>query len=164
MLKITLLAIGLIVLAGGPAMSGEKGPETGLDLPRYVSLKASRANVRRGPSLSHRVDWEFLRRGMPLQITAEFGHWRRVRDMDDAAGWVHYSLLSGRRTAIIVASLSALHDKPSIESRVRAYLEQGVVVDLDACGEGWCEVEADGHSGWLPKAEIWGVDRDEVFD
>jgi SH3-like domain-containing protein len=39
-----------------------------------------------------------------------------------------------------------------------------VVVDLEACEEGWCEVDADGYSGWLPKAEVWGVDRDEIFD
>jgi SH3-like domain-containing protein len=159
-----LLALGLLALASAPAIPAEKGPETGLDLPRYVSLKASKANVRRGPSLSHRVDWEFLRRGMPLQVTAEFGHWRRVRDMDDATGWVHYSLLSGHRTAIILGSLTALHDEPSEGSRVNAYVEQGVVVDLEACEEGWCEVDADGYSGWLPKAEVWGVDRDEIFD
>jgi SH3-like domain-containing protein len=164
MLKTIFLALGLGALAPALAISAEKGPETGLDLPRYVSLKAAKANVRRGPSLSHRVDWEFLRRGMPLQITAEFGHWRRVRDMDDATGWVHYSLLSGHRTAIVLGTLTALHDDPREDSGIGAYVEQGVVVELDACTEGWCEVEAEGYSGWLPKAEIWGVDRDEVFD
>lgn len=164
MRTILILAIGLSMLTAAAAKPADKGPETGLDLPRYVSLKASRANVRRGPSLSHRVDWEFLRRGMPLQVIAEFGHWRRVRDMDDAVGWVHYSLLSGHRTAVVLGSLSALHDDPNQESRVNAYVEQGVVVDLEACEPAWCEVDADGYSGWLPKAEVWGVDPEEVFD
>ena len=72
----------LILMALWPlmAMAGERGPVTGLPLPRYVSLKASEANVRRGPSLTHRIDWVFKRRDMPLRITAEFGHWRRVED------------------------------------------------------------------------------------
>jgi SH3-like domain-containing protein len=85
------LALTLIVMALWPLMvaAGERGPVTGLPLPRYVSLKASEANVRRGPSLTHRIDWVFKRRDMPLRITAEFGHWRRVEDRDGAGGWVH---------------------------------------------------------------------------
>ena len=118
MRRLIPLGLALIGLAFAPAVAAEKGPETGLDIPRYVSLKASKANVRRGPSLSHRVDWVFLRRGMPLQVIAEHGHWRRVRDMDDAVGWIHYSLLSGRRTAIVVAPRSSLHDEPRPDARV----------------------------------------------
>lgn len=164
MFRMTIRAAALLAMCAAPAFAAEKGPETGLDMPRYVSLKASKANVRRGPSLSHRVDWEFLRRGMPLQVIAEFGHWRKVRDMDDATGWVHYSLLSGHRTAIIRAPQTALREDPVIEARTLAYAEQGVVVELEACEPGWCEVDADGYSGWVVKAEIWGVERDEVFD
>ena len=57
---------------------------TNLPLPRYVSMKAAEGNVRRGPSLTHRIDWVFKRRGMPLQITAEYGNWRKVQDRDGA--------------------------------------------------------------------------------
>ena len=163
-LKIMLVLVALAAAPAPAAEQHEKGPVTGLDLPRYVSLKASRANVRRGPSLSHRVDWEFLRRGMPLQIIAEFGHWRRVRDMDDAIGWVHYSLLSGHRTAIVLPARTALRDEPAPEARVNAWVEQSVIVDLEACKPDWCEVDADGYTGWIAKPDIWGVDKDEVFD
>lgn len=181
MLKTIFLALALAAGAAATAFAADagaaggdpggdqgrapaKGPETGLDLPRYVSLKASKANVRRGPSLSHRVDWEFLRRGMPLQIVAEHGHWRRVRDVDDAAGWVHYSLLSGNRTAIVLAPRAALRDAPRPDARVNAFVEQGVVAELEACEANWCEIDAGGHSGWIVKAGIWGVDPDEAFD
>ena len=74
-----------------------RGPVTNLPLPRFVSMRAESANARRGPSLDQRVDWEFVRRGLPLEITAEYGQWRRVRDADGAGGWVHHALLSGRR-------------------------------------------------------------------
>ena len=154
--------------AGGAAATPEqeaaKGPVTGLPLPRYVSLKSSEANVRRGPGLSHRVDWVFLRRGMPLQITAEHGHWRRVRDMDDATGWVHYSLLRGNRTAVVVADDAALREAPAPDARPVARVESGVILALDACGQEWCEASAEGHEGWIRKASVWGVEPAETFD
>ena len=56
-----------VILAVGPALAEtRRGPVTNLPMPRYVSLKTSEGNVRRGPSLTHRIDWVFKRRGMPL--------------------------------------------------------------------------------------------------
>ena len=50
--------ICIFILYAGPlaAQQGDIGPETNLPMPRFVSLKASESNVRRGPSLSHRID------------------------------------------------------------------------------------------------------------
>ena len=97
------LMVGALLLA--QATSGvaqeARGQVTNLPLPRFVSLKASEGNVRRGPSLSHRIDWVYKRRDLPLRITAEHGHWRRVEDRDGMGGWVHYSLLSGTRTVLV---------------------------------------------------------------
>ena len=93
---------------------------TNLPMPRYVSLKADEGNARRGPSLSHRIDWVFTRRDMPLEVTAEYGHWRRVQDRDGQGGWVHYSLLSGVRTVIVDADLTPMRVKPDTEAPVTA--------------------------------------------
>jgi len=142
----------------------ERGSVTTLPIPRFVSLKTGKGNVRRGPSLTHRIDWVFKARGMPLEITGEFGHWRRVRDRDGVGGWVHYSLLSGARTAIIETDLSALYARADGASQVNAYLEAGVIVRIDKCGPDWCRVRADGHKGWTPKAALWGIKPGEVFD
>ena len=101
--------------AGDPspaALGPATGPVTGLPLPRFVSLKAREARARRGPSLEHRVDWLYRRRGLPLLVTAEHGHWRRVEDIEGYGGWVHYSLISGARTAIVTEDLTALHAPP----------------------------------------------------
>jgi SH3-like domain-containing protein len=68
------------------------GPETNLPLPRYVSLKTNEGNARRGPGLDYRIDWVFVREDMPLRITAESGHWRRIEDREGQGGWVHYQL------------------------------------------------------------------------
>ncbi|MFO7854764.1 MAG: SH3 domain-containing protein [Paracoccaceae bacterium] len=161
-----LLALLLALGAGAAEAAAEprKGPETGLPLPRYVSLKAATANVRRGPGLTHRVDWVFVRRGMPLQIIAEYGHWRRVRDMDAATGWVHYALLRGERTAVVVAETLTLRKAPDEAAAATARAERGVVLDLEACIAAWCEVSRGSVEGWAPKRALWGADPEETFD
>lgn len=139
-----------------------RGPVTNLPLPRYVSLKGDEGNVRRGPSLSHRIDWVFRHPGMPLRVIAEFGHWRRVEDKDGAGGWVHYALLSGVRTAVITQNMTELLDSPDENARVVARAETGAIVRLGDCEPNWCEVSGPGVSGWVPKAAIWGVDPGEI--
>ena len=156
-----LAALVFAMPAAGLA-KGKRGPVTNLPLPRYVSMKASEGNVRRGPSLTHRIDWVFKRRGMPLEITAEYGHWRRVRDQDGAGGWVHYALLSGVRTVLIQEDMLTVHAHPNPQAQVTAAFEYGVVARLGNCSEGWCEITAGGYSGWAPKDKLWGVAPDEI--
>ncbi len=144
--------------------ANERGKVTNLPIPRFVSLKAEEGNVRRGPSLSHRIDWVFKRRNMPLRVTGEHGHWRRVQDRDGQGGWVHYSLLSGARHVIIERDLTPLRTKPGGEAAVNAYAEAGVVARLGSCELDWCRVTADGKRGWVPKTALWGVKPEEIRD
>lgn len=146
-------------LDAGPAI----GPETNLPLPRYVSLRASEANVRRGPSLSHRIDWVFQRRDMPLQVIAEYGHWRRVIDRDGQGGWVHYRMLSGART-VVIEDAAALRARPEPSALENAMLEPGVVARLGDCNPNWCQLTAGGYRGWAPKTALWGVADAEIRD
>ncbi|WP_299354816.1 SH3 domain-containing protein [uncultured Shimia sp.] len=157
-------AVGLCLLVSATAALAEqmRGPVTNLPMPRYVSLKASKANVRRGPSLTHRIDWVFTRRNMPLQITAEHGHWRRVQDLDGAGGWVHYSLLSGVRTVIVEEDMLVIRMKPADDSPEVALLELGVVARLGECGPDWCRLTSGGYKGWAEKASLWGVTPEEL--
>jgi len=149
---------------GGPATAGERGPVTNLPLPRFVSMKVDEANVRRGPSLTHRIDWIFRHENMPLEIIAEYGHWRRVRDRDGMGGWVHYALLSGTRTTIVEADMLALHTRPDEGAPTVARLEAGVVARLAACAPEWCRIKVAGYDGWARKSDLWGVDEDEILD
>lgn len=168
-----VFAVAVALMALGPAagtgpFAGARaetlGPVTNLPLPRFVSLKTNKANIRRGPGLTHRIDWVFVRRGMPLEITAEFGHWRRVRDVDDAGGWVHFAMLRGARSAVVTAPRAALREAPENGADLVALAEAGVILAIDQCRENWCEAAAKGDSGWVAKPEIWGVGPDEVFD
>ncbi len=153
-------------LADGTAITAgtTRGPVTNLPLPRFVSMKADKANARRGPGLSHRIDWVFTRKHMPLQVTAEYGNWRRVRDIDGAGGWIHYSLLSGVRTVLVTKNNTPLRITPAPGADPNAYAERGVVAFLGKCLPQWCRITADGESGWVLKSEIWGVGKDELRD
>lgn len=146
------------------AVDPGRGAVTNLPLPRFVSLKGTEGNARRGPGLTHRIDWVFTRRDMPLEVTAEFENWRLVQDKDGAGGWVHYTLLSGVRTVIVETNMTDLYATPDERAPVIARLESGVVGRITECSRDWCRVSAGGERGWAPKAQFWGVADDEVLD
>ncbi|MFK7870128.1 MAG: SH3 domain-containing protein [Roseobacter sp.] len=161
-LKLALAGAILCTIGVSPVAADTKGPVTNLPMPRYVSMKAGEGNARRGPSLTHRIDWVFTRRDMPLRIVAEHGHWRRVEDRDGIGGWVHYSLLSGVRTVIVDHNMTAIHQRPDADAPVTAMLESGVVARLGDCGPAWCQVRSGGFRGWSRKEHLWGVTADEI--
>lgn len=144
-----------------PATSAQHADSARLKLPRFVSLKADRVNVRRGPSSDHAIAWVYNRKNLPVEIIAEFQHWRRVRDSDGEEGWVYKSLLSGRRTAIVAPwikgkTVPMLHD-PQSEASVVALVGPGVIGNVEACSGHWCQLNVQGHEGWIQQALLWGV-------
>ncbi|MEH6786840.1 MAG: SH3 domain-containing protein [Paracoccus sp. (in: a-proteobacteria)] len=155
---------GIVRSQDGDEAATDRGPVTNLPLPRYVSLKGSEGNARRGPSLSHRIDWVFRHAGMPLRVVAEFGHWRRVEDKDGAGGWVHYAMLSGVRTALVTEDMVQLRSRPNPDADVVARAEVGAILRLGECNPTWCRISGGGQRGWVPKSAIWGVDPDEIRD
>ncbi len=146
-----LAVLGLVFATGG--QSADAG-----DVPRFASLRADKVNVRAGPGVQYPIAWVFLRRGLPVEVVAEFELWRKIRDRDGAEGWVHRSLLSGKRSAVIRGhNISVLyrHDDPM--SVAVARIEPGVVAELLTCHEDWCRVEAEGIRGWIARTQLWGV-------
>lgn len=162
---IRTLAAGLVAaLCSTPVWAVERGPVTDLPLPRFVSLKASEGNARRGPDLSHRVDWVFTRRDLPLRVTAEFENWRRVEDADGQGGWMHHALLSGARTVLVTDDMVQLRARPQAGANVTALLERGVIAQLRGCTIDWCRLEQGRNvRGWTEKRHLWGVAADEEF-
>jgi SH3-like domain-containing protein len=165
----TVVAIHLVGgLAGGAAELIPTGSVSGLPLPRFVSLKSDRVNVRRGPDKDHEVVWVYTRLALPVEITAEFDNWRRVRDQDGAEGWVYHSLLSGRRTALVEAKhkgeLVGLYADPDAHSRMLARLEPGVQGAVKRCTGDWCRLTGEGFDGWIEQSRLWGVYPNETID
>lgn len=150
------------------AQTAAVGP-SGLPLPRFVSLKSGRVNLRIGPGLNYPVDWLYLKSGVPMEIIQEFDNWRRVRDAEGAEGWINQSLLSGRRTAIAAPwqrgkeTELLLRLQPDTSSRIIAKLEPGVIGNIRSCDGQWCEMEFAGHRGWLSQTQIWGAYPGESY-
>lgn len=138
-----------------------------LPLPRFVSIKSSEANLRTGPNVRYPVRWVFIKKGEPVEITAEFEQWRKVRDKQGDEGWVHESMLSGQRYVILEGrndTLHRLYRKPSSTSYPVAQFAAGVRAELKACEQDWCKIEAAEIQGWIHKQELWGVYPHEIFD
>jgi len=137
------------------------GPVSGLPVPRFVSLKPDKVNVRGGPTRDHDVAWQYTRAGLPVEITAESDNWRRIRDSDGAEGWVYHSMLSGRRTAVVTAKdkneLVPLHAKADTQAAVTARLQSGVLASVKSCTGTWCRVVGSGFDGWMAQERLWGV-------
>ncbi len=163
-------AIILGMLAGAADAAGEilAGSASGLPVPRFVSLKSDRVNVRSGPNKDQEVRWVYTRAGMPVEVTAEFENWRRIRDWEGQEGWVYHSLLAGKRSAVVVPTLKddlvPLFEKANAESAVAARLQSGVLGQLKSCNGLWCEFSGKGFSGWIKQERLWGAYPNEKVD
>jgi SH3-like domain-containing protein len=163
------------VWLSGPSWPMLRAPAkvpSGLPLPRFVSLKAKRVNLRIGPGRDYAVAWLYTRSGVPMEVIQEYDNWRRVRDAEGTEGWVYQSLLSGDRTAMTAPwkkgeaarmSSSTCIAKPAATPMSLHGSSQAWSSSVKACDGDWCEAEADGTSGWMVQSEIWGAYPGEAF-
>lgn len=165
------LAIDATAVSGGNAADpAPTGSNSGLPVPRFVSLKSDLVNVRRGPDKDQEVVWVFTKPSLPVEITAEFENWRRIRDWEGGEGWVYHSLLSGRRTVLAIAKtkgsdeLLPIYDDPTVDARVVARLQPGVLGKIKKCTGEWCRIAGDGFDGWIQQTRLWGVYANEKVD
>jgi len=166
----TLLAFGLLsaislsTSAAEPVTNPAIFRGSGLPIPRFASLRSDEVNVRTGPGTRYPVDWVFKRKGMPVEIVAEYEVWRKIRDWQGASGWVHQSLLTGKRTFIVPNKPVSLHRTPTPSAEVVAKLEPEVTGEIRSCQGDWCRVSAQGVTGWLARSDFWGVYRAEPIN
>jgi SH3-like domain-containing protein len=166
-----MAALGLVVAgAANEALAAKAGigPVTNLPLPRFASLKSDRVNLREGPSKDHKTVWIYQRAGLPVEITAEFENWRRIRDSEGTEGWVLHSLLSGRRMALAAPWLKSgnlqLVAKPDEKSAVVAVVQPGVQMNVKRCDGTWCRVFGDGYDGYIKQELLWGAYANEPVE
>jgi SH3-like domain-containing protein len=133
------------------------GRSTGLPVPRFVSLGADRVNLRFGPGREYPISWVLARKGLPVEIIAEFDTWRKVKLHDADEGWIHGSLLSSRRTVLITDTVRELRRTPDDDARAVLRTEPGVIGDLVDCDAAWCRIDIQGRRGWLRRDAFWGT-------
>ena len=163
-----LALVCALIAAPRAALADPLGPVTKLPLPRFASLKTDRVNLREGPSKDHATKWVYERAGLPVEITAEFEIWRKVRDSEGVEGWVLHSLLSGRRTALVTPNKkgenSKVYVRASASADLAATLQSGVIVNIRKCDGAWCLVDGDGFKGYIEQEKLWGVYPDEKIE
>jgi SH3-like domain-containing protein len=157
-----LIALVVPLALGGAEALAQAGRSTGLPLPRFVSLGADRVNVRFGPGKQYPINWVFARKGLPVEIIEEFDTWRKIRDHEGEEGWIHSSLLSSKRTIMVIGEVRDVRRTPGLDSRVVLRAEPGVIGQLFDCEENWCRVEIEGRRGWLQRSEFWGTRPGEI--
>src|SRR5260370_21006473 len=149
-----LASFGLFILplSGGgahaadtPSNAQRKG--SGLPLQRFASLRSDEVNVRTGPGSRYPVDWVFKRKGMPVEIVAEYENWRKIRDWQGASGWVYHSLLSGKRSFIVPAKAARLRKTPAPPAEGGAHLQPEVLREIRPSPGAWCRGNGSAVSG-----------------
>ena len=165
---VTAIVLAVAPVAVRAAGDMGVGSVSGLPIPRFVSLKSDRVNVRSGPNKDQDVRWVYTRVGMPVEITAEYENWRRIRDWEGAEGWVYHSLLSGKRTAIVVPRLNSelvpLYESADKTSAVVARLQSGVLGALKSCDGQWCQFSGKGFGGYIRQDRLYGAYPNEKVE
>ena len=137
-----------------------------LPLPRFVSLRSNLVNIHVGPGNHYPVEWQYVRQNMPVEVIAEFDTWRQIRDWQGTEGWVHKSLLSGKRHVWVLHKIRKLYKDPAEKSKIVAQVEPGVVANVLECQGAWCriEIKSNGqkYKGWMKRHGVWGVYPNET--
>lgn len=165
--KLRALAVAMSLVALGFGSASTRAAEsnesdTTLKLPRFVSLHSDKVNLRTGPGRQYPTEWVLIRKDMPVEVVAQFEHWRRIRQWDGTIGWVQEHMVSGKRYVIVAkGTVRPLYREPDSASALAARAEPGVVARLGECKGAWCWVEAGDATGWIRRADLWGVYPDE---
>jgi SH3-like domain-containing protein len=176
MFLVACLLGAAVTVAGAPGVKAQAVPDapapmantSGMKVPRYVSLKADHVLLRQGPGAEYPTAWVFKRTGLPVEIVEEIEVWRKVRDAGGTVGWVHMSLLSGRRTALILPweikegqaqqpPSATLRDDDRESARAIAQIEAGVLAGIIGCENGWCRVSVGSYRGYIEQSKLWGT-------
>lgn len=169
MMRYMVISAAVIVLGllAGTTFASDVGRTTGLPIPRFVSVKVKHANVRVGPGINYPLKWIFVRSGLPVEIIAEFGNWRRIRDWEGGEGWMFGPLLSGKRTALVApwsgAKPVSLRADSARDASTVAIVQPNVLVRVDGCDGKWCRVNAKARRGYIRQTRLWGAYLGEVF-
>lgn len=162
--SVATVCAALIDVAPSPARAAVENGQ--LPIPRFVSLRSSQVNMRSGPGVRYPVTWIYMRRDLPVEITAEFETWRKIKDIDGAEGWVHQSMVTGRRMAQIRADGTRLRSSADDNSGNAAILQAGVQGKIRRCpvNSDFCEIEVENYDGWVRRGEVWGVYKNEGIE
>ena len=161
-----LFFITFILFLSNSVYSVNIGSDTGLNIPRYVSLKSEESNLRIGPSTNYPINLKYIVKNYPVKILEEYKDWRKVIDFDNNTGWLHKSLIKGQRTGIVVSKNNRETIKMfnTVVGNQIGEIFDGNIILIEKCKVNWCLINYNGFKGWIQKKNIWGVSKEEIFN
>ena len=121
----------------------------------FLSLKKNKVNVRYGPSFESPIKFVYKKINLPIKQIDKKENWRRIIDLKNNSGWIHWSQLKPLNS-IIPLKDKILFKKPSNFSEPLAKIQKGKVLVLQRCIENWCKIKSDNFKGWIKTDDIWG--------
>ncbi len=162
-MQVLITFISIIIFS--QICNAKTGKETGLEIPRYISLKSNDANIRIGPSKNYPIEIKYIKKNYPLKILEEYEDWRKVEDFQKNFGWIHKSLISGSRTGIVLSNDNkTIKLLNTLNGNVIGEIGKGNIVFLEKCKIDWCLVSFGEYRGWIDKINIWGIKEKEIIN
>jgi SH3-like domain-containing protein len=159
-----MLTLAVFAGAGATMPDGRPTP-TGLQVPRWVTLKSSEVRARQGPGLDYRILWEYRAAGLPVQVIAETREWRKICDPEGSVAWIHRSVASGRRGAFNASTEEVpVRTRRAADAPLKARFSPRSVIALDDCEDGWCRVRARKLRGWVAQGSAFGTQDQALCD
>ncbi len=154
----------ILIIIFSQASNADIGKETGLEIPRYVSLKSNDANIRVGPSKNYPIEIKYIKKNYPLKVLEEYEEWRKVEDFKKNIGWIHKSLISGTRTGIVLSNDNkTIKLLNTLDGDIIGEIGKGNIVFLEKCKTDWCFISSGNYKGWIDKKYIWGIKEKEII-
>ena len=121
----------------------------------FLSLKKNKVNVRYGPSFNSPVKFVYKKINLPIKQIDKKENWRRIIDLKNNSGWIHWSQLKPTNS-VISLNEKILFKKPSNFSKPLAKIQAGRVMVLQKCIDGWCKIKSENFKGWIKTDNVWG--------
>ena len=121
----------------------------------FLSLKKNKVNVRYGPSFNSPVKFVYKKINLPIKQIDKKENWRRIIDLKNNSGWIHWSQLKPINS-VIGLNEKILFKKPSNFSKPLAKIQAGRVMVLQKCIDGWCKIKSENFKGWIKTDNVWG--------
>ena len=122
----------------------------------YLTLKYNKVNVRQGPGFNYPVKFVYTKKYIPLKVIDSHENFKKIIDFSKNSGWIHYTQLSKKRSAINIKNNSIIFKKPEIYSKPLARIEIGKLIIIKKCKKLWCKINANEFTGWIKKEYLWG--------
>jgi SH3-like domain-containing protein len=122
---------------------------------KFLSLKKDKVNVRYGPSFDSPLKYVYKKINLPVKQIDKKENWRRIIDLKNNSGWIHWRMLK-KSNSIIILKNKVLFKKPSSFSKPIARLEKGRLLVVEKCQNEWCKINTSNYSGWIKTDNVWG--------